>query len=148
MQALYNQEADVVVVGYGTIRKRDLTGSIVSLTPKDLNTANTVSADQMLQGRAAGIQITQSSQAPGGGVSVRIRGSGSVNAGNEPLYVVDGVPIDNRSIATGNGNVNFTGSLPPTNPLNVLNQTILLQLKFLDASATAIYGSRGANGVV
>lgn len=140
---------EVVVVGYGTLRKRDVTGSVLSLTPKDLNTVNAISADQMMQGRTPGVQITQSSQAPGGGVSIRIRGVGSINAGNEPLYVIDGVPIDNRSTGDGNGSSNFRGNLPPVNPLNTLNPADIASIEILkDASATAIYGSRGANGVV
>src|SRR5690606_34762881 len=77
------------------------------------------------------------------------RGVGSINAGNEPLYVIDGVPIDNRSTASGNGSSNFRGSLPPINPLNTLNPSDIASIEILkDASAAAIYGSRGANGVV
>ncbi len=141
--------SDVVVIGYGSVKKSDLTGSVVSLGEDDLNQVNSVSADQMLQGRAAGVQITQSSHAPGGGVSVRIRGTGSITAGQEPLYVVDGFPLNNVSTANGELNSGFDGQLPDNNPLNSINPADIKSIEILkDASAAAIYGSRGANGVV
>ncbi|MFC6101199.1 TonB-dependent receptor [Olivibacter domesticus] len=140
---------EVVVIGYGSLRKSDVTGSVVSLSPKDLNTVNSISADQLLQGRAPGVQITQSSHAPGGGSTIRIRGIGSINAGNEPLYVIDGVPIDNRATANSKGSSSFSGDMPPANPLNIVNAADIASIEILkDASATAIYGSRGANGVI
>ena len=140
---------EVVAIGYGTVKKSDLTGSVVSISSDDLNVSNSSSVDQMLLGRAAGVQITQSSHAPGGGISMRIRGTGSVNAGQEPLYVIDGLPIENISTATGAGSTGYDGNLPPTNPLNSLNPSDIQSVEILkDASATAIYGSRGANGVV
>jgi len=139
---------DVVVVGYGTQRKSDLTGSVVSLRKEDFNKGVTTSVAQLIQGRAPGVQVTQSSGAPGGGVSIRIRGSSSINAGNEPLYVIDGLLIDNSPSITANG-TGFTGSPPPSNPLNALNPSDIESVEILkDASATAIYGSRGANGVI
>jgi len=139
---------DVVVVGYGTQKKSDLTGSVVSLRKEDFNKGITTSVAQLIQGRAAGVQVTQSSGAPGGGVSIRIRGSSSINAGNEPLYVIDGLLIDNSPSITANG-TGFTGSPPPSNPLNALNPSDIESVEILkDASATAIYGSRGANGVI
>ena len=140
---------EVIVVGYGTVKKSDLTGSVVSLRSEDFNQGGTnTSVAQLIQGRAAGVQVTQSSAAPGGGISIRIRGSGSINAGNEPLYVIDGFPIDNTSSVVANGN-GFTGSPPPPNPLNALNPADIESIEILkDASAAAIYGSRGANGVV
>ncbi len=140
---------EVVAIGYGTVKKSDLTGSVVSLNEDDLNQVNPVSIDQLLQGRAAGVQVTQSSHAPGGGVSVRIRGTGSITAGQEPLYVIDGFPINNVSTATGKLNSGFDGSLPQVNPLNSINPADIKSIEILkDASAAAIYGSRGANGVV
>ena len=140
---------EVVAIGYGTVKKSDLTGSVVSLNSEDLNRVNTVSVDQLLQGRAAGVQITQSSHAPGGGVSVRIRGTGSITAGQEPLYVVDGFPVNNVATATGELNSGFDGQLPPNNPLNSINPADIQSIEILkDASAAAIYGSRGSNGVV
>jgi len=139
---------EVVVIGYGTQRKSDLTGSVVSLRKEDFNKAITTSVAQLIQGRAPGVQVTQSSGAPGGGVSIRIRGSSSINAGNEPLYVIDGLLIDNAPSITANG-IGFTGSPPPSNPLNALNPSDIEAVEILkDASATAIYGSRGANGVI
>ncbi|MGE0590674.1 MAG: SusC/RagA family TonB-linked outer membrane protein, partial [Cyclobacteriaceae bacterium] len=152
---------EVVVIGYGTVNKSDLTGSVSSLRSGDLNPGANVSVDQMMQGRAAGVQISQSSSEPGGGLSVRVRGSSSINASNEPLYVIDGFPIDNSSNLSGNG-LNATpedaaagggfslgNNISPRNPLNSLNPSDIESIEILkDASATAIYGSRGANGVI
>ncbi|OOQ59899.1 hypothetical protein BC343_06420 [Mucilaginibacter pedocola] len=139
----------VVVIGYGTQRKSDLTGSVVSLKSADFNKGGTnTSVAQLIQGHAPGVQVTQSSAAPGGGVSIRIRGSGSINAGNEPLYVIDGFPINNAAPVVANG-IGFGGAPPPANPLNAMNPADIESIEILkDASATAIYGSRGANGVV
>ncbi len=150
---------DVVVIGYGTVNKSDLTGSVSSLKPSDLNPGANASIDQMMLGRAAGVQISQASSEPGGGLSVRIRGASSVNASNEPLYVIDGFPIDNSSNLTGNGMSNdpnnpgsgfsLGSNFSPRNPLNSINPSDIESIEILkDASATAIYGSRGANGVV
>lgn len=145
---------EVVVVGYGTVKKSDLTGAVSSLKADQLNPGANVSVDQMMQGRAAGVQITQSSSEPGGGLSIRIRGSASINASNEPLYVIDGFPIDNSSNlsagdATSSSIVNTGTNNSPKNPLNSLNPADIQSIEVLkDASATAIYGARGANGVV
>jgi TonB-linked SusC/RagA family outer membrane protein len=140
---------EVVAIGYGTVKKSDLTGSVASISNDDLTVSNSSSIDQMLNGRASGVQITQSSHAPGGGISMRIRGTGSINAGQEPLFVIDGLPIENISTATGAANTGFDGNLPPSNPLNSINPSDIQSVEILkDASATAIYGSRGANGVV
>tara|TARA_R100000935_G_C2842035_1_gene171914 strand:- start:24943 stop:28350 length:3408 start_codon:yes stop_codon:yes gene_type:complete len=140
---------EIVVVGYGTQKKSDLTGSVASLSQDDLNPGANVSVDQMMLGRAAGVQINQTSSAPGGGLAIRIRGSNSLNASNEPLYVIDGFPIDN-SPNLGSGGVAEVGqNLSPRNPLNALNPADVESIEILkDASATAIYGSRGANGVI
>ena len=138
---------EVVVVGYGSVKKSDVTGAVVSLKSEDLNKGLNTSIDQQLQGRAPGVQITQSSAEPGGGVSIRIRGAGSINAGNEPLYVIDGLPIDNTPAV--NTTAGFNGNPPARNPLNSLNPSDIESIDILkDASATAIYGSRGANGVI
>lgn len=152
---------EVVVVGYGTVKKSDLTGAVSSLKAEDMNPGANASVDQMLQGRAAGVQISQSSSEPGGGLSVRVRGSSSINAGNEPLYVIDGFPIDNSSNLSGNGlgtspedaassgGGNLANNISPRNPLNSINPSDIESIEILkDASATAIYGSRGANGVI
>ncbi len=140
---------EIVVVGYGTQKKSDLTGSVTSLSQDDLNPGANVSVDQQLLGRAAGVQINQASSAPGGGLAIRIRGSSSLNASNEPLYVIDGFPIDNSpNIGTG-GAAQVSENNVPRNPLNALNPADIKSIEILkDASATAIYGSRGANGVI
>lgn len=122
--------SEVVVVGYGTVRKSDMTGSLAQVKSKDLNAFPTTNVLQALSGRAPGVQVTQNTGAPGAAISVRIRGTNSVQGSNEPLYVIDGFPI--------------AGSNP-----NILNNTDIESIEILkDASATAIYGSRGANGVV
>lgn len=140
---------EIVVVGYGTQRKSDLTGSVSSLKSEDLNPGANASVDQMMLGRAAGVQINQSSSAPGGGLSIRIRGASSLNASNEPLYVIDGFPIDNSANLTSGGAAEVSENQSPNNPLNSLNPADIESIEILkDASATAIYGSRGANGVV
>jgi TonB-linked SusC/RagA family outer membrane protein len=140
---------EVVVVGYGTQKKSDLTGSVSSLKSKDFNPGVNASVDQLIQGRAAGVQITQTSSEPGGGISIRIRGASSINAGNEPLYVIDGLPIDNSSLLSGGGDAAVGNNPNPRNPLNALNPNDIESIEILkDASATAIYGSRGANGVI
>ncbi len=137
---------EVVVIGYGTVKKRDITGSISSLGDKDFNPGVVTSVDQLIAGRAAGVQITQSSAEPGGGVTIRIRGSNSINANNEPLYVIDGLPLDN-TIATPQSGI--ISNPTPRNPLNALSPNDIESIEVLkDASATAIYGSRGANGVI
>ena len=140
---------EIVVVGYGTQKKSDLTGSVSSLKSEDLNPGANASVDQMMLGRAAGVQINQSSSAPGGGLSIRIRGASSLNASNEPLYVIDGFPIDNSPNLTSGGAAEVSENQAPNNPLNSLNPADIQSIEILkDASATAIYGSRGANGVV
>ena len=139
---------EVIVVGYGTVRKSDLTGSVTRLGQKDFNQGAITSADQLIAGKAAGVQVVQNSGEPGGGISVNIRGVGSINAGNSPLYVVDGLPLDNSSAVGGSG-ANFTGMRTTRNPLNSINPNDIESIEVLkDASATAIYGARGANGVV
>ncbi len=136
---------EVVVIGYGSVRKKDLTGSVASIKGKALTDVPVSSADQVLQGRVAGVQVTQSSAAPGGGLSIRIRGSNSINAGNEPLYVIDGYPVysDNNITPTG------VGERVGGNALSLINTNDIESIEILkDASAAAIYGARGANGVV
>ncbi|PRD54179.1 SusC/RagA family TonB-linked outer membrane protein [Sphingobacterium gobiense] len=138
----------VVVVGYGTSRVRDLTGSVARVGEDDFNRGVMTSPDQLIQGKAAGVDIVNNSGSPGGGVTFRIRGNSSVRSGNQPLFVIDGVPIDGRSTKPGA----FTASLgdaEASNPLNFINPNDIASIDVLkDASATAIYGSRGANGVV
>ncbi|MEQ9443729.1 MAG: TonB-dependent receptor [Cyclobacteriaceae bacterium] len=136
--------SEVVVVGYGTVKKSDLTGSVASIKGESVKEFPVTSIDQGIQARAPGVQVTQASSAPGGGVSVRIRGSNSINSGSEPLYVIDGFPVypDNSAYSTG-------GDRRPTNIMATLNPNDIESIEILkDASATSIYGSRGSNGVV
>ena len=136
---------DVIVVAYGTVKKSDLTGSVSSVSSEDLNRTAPVSLDQALQGRAAGVQVTQVSGRPGGETSIRIRGSSSINAGNEPLYVVDGMLITSDNSQTNAGGAAGSG----LNGLSSISPSDIERIEILkDASATAMYGSRGANGVV
>jgi TonB-linked SusC/RagA family outer membrane protein len=141
---------EIVIIGYGTVKKSDLTGAVSSIKETDFNKGVSASVDQLLQGTAPGLNIQQSSSEPGGGVNVRIRGNNSINAGTSPLYVIDGLPIDNSSnlpAASGEGGLALNQT--PKNPLNSLNPADIASIEVLkDASATAIYGSRAANGVI
>ncbi|MDX2302811.1 MAG: TonB-dependent receptor [Microscillaceae bacterium] len=146
---------DIVVVGYGTQKKTDITSSIVSISSEDLGNQSVVSIDQALVGKVAGVQVIQNSGSPSGGIQIRVRGIGSISAGNDPLYVVDGVPISRQSsFATGaNIDPSAVGSTSryeqPFNPLNTINVNDIESIEILkDAAAAAIYGSRGAKGVV
>jgi len=143
LEELTEELNEVVVVGYATQKKEDLTGAVSSVADKLLQDRPASSVDQLLQGGVAGVLVTQTSGQPGGGISVRIRGGGSIQGGNEPLYVIDGFPVYNNDLSLGvvSGNT--------TNPLSSLNPSDIASINVLkDASATAIYGSRGANGVV
>ncbi|MEO8712650.1 MAG: TonB-dependent receptor [Parafilimonas sp.] len=140
-----NELSQVVVIGYGTVKKSDLTGSVVSIKSDELKAVPVTSFDQALQGRAAGVQVTQLSGKPGAETSIRIRGTTSINASNEPLYVIDGMLVnsDAGDMSTGITLGPRIGALSAINPNDIESIEILK-----DASATAIYGSRGANGVV
>lgn len=139
---------EVVVIGYGTVKKSDVTGSVVSLKAKDLTPGANVNVEQTLLGRASGVQVYQKSGEPGSAMSVKIRGASSITAGNDPLYVIDGMPVNNLSPVSGSG-AGFVAVPNPRNPLNSLNPSDIESIEILkDASATAIYGSRGSNGVV
>ncbi|MBS7563001.1 SusC/RagA family TonB-linked outer membrane protein [Mucilaginibacter sp. Bleaf8] len=139
--------SDVVVIGYGTQRVKDATGSVASLGPKNFNKGVISSPEQLLQGRVSGVQVTPASGEPGAGVSINIRGASSVRSGNNPLYVVDGVPLDNGG--TSGGLDAGAGTSSARNPLSFLNPADIENISVLkDASAAAIYGSRGANGVI
>ena len=138
--------SEIVVVGYGTQQKKDLTGAIVSIDSKEIEDLNLPSMVHALQGKAPGVQVVQASNAPGGGLSVRIRGGNSILSNNEPLYVIDGLPVTNDNGSPGNGGRSRT--VEP-NALASLNPNDIESIEVLkDASATAIYGARGANGVV
>jgi TonB-linked SusC/RagA family outer membrane protein len=136
---------DVVVVGYGVQKKSDLTSAISSIKSEDLIATSITSFDQGLQGRASGVVVLNTSGQPGGATSIRIRGTSSINGNNEPLYVIDGIPIisDAGSIST------HTLKSPALNPLTSINPNDIESIEILkDASATSIYGARGANGVI
>ena len=139
---------EVVVVGYGTVKREDLTGAIAAVGEKDFQTGIISSPEQLIQGRVAGVQITENSGEPGGGINVRIRGTSSVRSGNNPLYVVDGVPLSGQNTVSGGGGFG-DGESAARNPLAFLNPNDIESISILkDASAAAIYGARGANGVV
>ncbi len=140
---------EVVVTGYGTARRRDLTGAVASVKEKDFNKGVYTSPDQLIQGKVSGVQMINNSGAPGGGSTVKIRGNATVTGSGQPLYVVDGVPLDGRSPRPSVGDLGFGGGNPSSNPLNFLNPSDIASIDILkDASATAIYGSRAAYGVV
>ncbi|MBL7740874.1 MAG: SusC/RagA family TonB-linked outer membrane protein [Chitinophagaceae bacterium] len=128
---------EVVVIGYGTARKRDLTGAVTTISEKDFQKGNITTPEQLIAGRVAGVQITSNGGAPGAGSTIRIRGGASLNASNDPLIVVDGVPVDNGGIS---GSAN---ALALINPNDIESFNVLK-----DASATAIYGARASNGVI
>jgi len=144
---------EVVVIGYGTARKKDLTGAVASVKAKDFNQGTIAAPDQLLQGKVPGLEITNNSGQPGAATTIKIRGNNSIRASNNPLYVVDGVPLDGR---TAKPSLNFGGAAgldfgttPESNPLLYINPNDIAQIDVLkDASAAAIYGSRGANGII
>jgi TonB-linked SusC/RagA family outer membrane protein len=138
---------EVVVIGYGTVRKKDATGAVDQIGAEDFDNVAAPSPAQLLRGKVAGVQVTQSSGEPGSGVSIRVRGNTSIRSGNGPLIVVDGVPLDGGNVSGGGDNL--LGASSARNPLNFINQNDIESMTVLkDASSTAIYGSRGANGVI
>ncbi|MBB3967540.1 SusC/RagA family TonB-linked outer membrane protein [Mucilaginibacter phyllosphaerae] len=135
-----NQLKDVVVVGYGTQNKKDLTTSVASLNAGQINNFPSTGLDKALTGKLAGVQVLQPAGAPGAGIAIAIRGRGSVTSGSDPLYVIDGVPLSDNDV---------NGPGFKVNPLNAINVNDIESIDVLkDASAAAIYGSRGSNGVV
>ncbi len=142
------QLEEVVVVGYGTQKRSDLTGALSSISAEEIKALPATGLDQALQGRAAGVQVTQNSGAPGGGVSIRIRGIGSTLSA-EPLYVIDGIPVVNDNQGSSSNFGELDGGGQNSNALNTINPSDIESIEILkDASATAIYGARAANGVV
>lgn len=129
---------EVVVIGYGAVKKSDLTGSVTVLKPDSKNKGLVVNAQDMLSGKVAGVNVTSNSGEPGVGTQIRIRGGSSLNASNDPLIVIDGVPMDNNKVGNTGSNL-----LSTINPQDIESFNVLK-----DASATAIYGSRGSNGVI
>ncbi len=137
LSAVYSNLNDVVVIGYGSVRKIDLTGAVGSVTEKNFNKGNFTSPDLLIQGKVSGVQVIADNGDPGGALTVKIRGNSALTGTGQPLYVVDGVQLDGRSLQDGN------------NALNFLNTDDIASIDVLkDASATAIYGSRAAYGVV
>jgi TonB-linked SusC/RagA family outer membrane protein len=138
---------EVVAIGYGVVKKSDLTGAVSSLKQEDFNDVATSVEDKMV-GRIAGVRVIKSSSAPGGALTVQIRGAGSITAGNQPLYVIDGIPIETNQGEMGRGSA-FAPTWTPRNPLSSIDPEDIENIDILKgASATAIYGSRAANGVV
>ena len=137
LEAVASNLNEIVVIGYGTARRRDLTGAVTNISSKDFNRGAITTPEQLIVGKVAGVQITTNGGAPGAGSTIRIRGGASLNASNDPLIVIDGVPIDNGNIAGA------------ANPLALVNPNDIESFNILkDASATAIYGSRASNGVI
>ncbi|TAH02386.1 MAG: SusC/RagA family TonB-linked outer membrane protein [Sphingobacteriales bacterium] len=135
---------EVVVIGYGAVKKKDLTGAVTVVTAKDFQNGNIVSPEQLIAGKVAGVQITSNGGAPGSGSTIRIRGGASLNASNDPLIVIDGVPITDGTKKDGKAGLAGAG-----NPLSLINPNEIETFTVLkDASATAIYGSRASNGVI
>ena len=128
---------DVIVIGYGTVKKNDLTGSVTAIKPDEKNHGLIVNAQDMIQGKIAGVNVTNGGGLPGGGASIRIRGGSSLHASNDPLIVIDGLAMDNQGVK------GLANPLSMVNPQDIESFTVLK-----DASATAIYGSRGSNGVI
>ena len=140
---------EVVAVGYGTQRKSDQTGATDRLTSEKMNKSIATSPAEMMQGRISGVNITQNNGEPGAGMTVRIRGTNSIRSGQEPLYVIDGVPLDNADITPNGGTAAGINESGNKNPISFLNPEDIESIDILkDASSTAIYGARGANGVV
>lgn len=147
LEAETEQLSEVVVIGYGTARKKDLTGAVTSIKVDDLSQNVVVSPGSLFQDKVVGMEVTNNSGAPGSAPTIQIRGTSSIRASNNPLYVVDGVPLTGVSISPSMNNA--FGTTPYSDPLLFVNSNDIAQIDVLkDASSTAIYGSRGANGVV
>ncbi len=147
LTATNDQLNEIVVTGYGTARKKDLTGSVVSVQAKNFNQGQIFAPDQLLQSKVAGLEVTNSSGQPGAAATIQIRGTSSIRSNNSPLYVVDGVPLDGGTARPNLGNA--FGSNPNSNPLLFIDPNSIAQIDVLkDASSAAIYGSRGGNGVI
>lgn len=139
---------EMVVTGYGAQRRESITGSVATVSADQANVGVITNPNQMLEGRVAGLQMVTNNGEPGGGAQIRIRGGTSITASNDPLYVVDGIPLQNETTVAGGYALDASAALPRS-PLNTLNPNDIESITVLkDASATAIYGSRGANGVI
>jgi TonB-linked SusC/RagA family outer membrane protein len=143
LSAVSNALSEVVVTGYGSQNRKTITSAITSVKAEDIANIPASSTDQLLQGRASGVQVSSNSGTPGGGVAVRIRGTSSINASSEPLYVIDGIPIQSSNLSQLSIGGGITNPMADINPADIESMEVLK-----DASATAIYGARAANGVV
>ena len=144
---------EIIVVGYGTLSKKRVTGAVASISPETIADIPVISAENAIVGQVAGVQVQETSGEPGSSPNIRVRGSGSISAGNDPLFVVDGIPISKNLTTLGiQGDLERRGGsfqAPPVNPLATINPNDIASIEILkDASAAAIYGSRGGNGVV
>jgi TonB-linked SusC/RagA family outer membrane protein len=145
-----NNLNEVVIIGYGTARKKDLTGSVTTVTSKEFNKGVITSPDQLMQNKVSGLEVVNNSGQPGSATTVKIRGNSSIRGAGNPLYVIDGVLLDGRNARPiVNLGIGGFGATPDANPLIYVDPYTIADITILkDASATAIYGSRGANGVV
>ncbi len=140
---------EIVVTGYGVTKKSDVTGSLASLSEEDFNKGVSSSPERMIQGKVAGVSIVSNNGEPGAGSQIKIRGASTIRSEQLPLYVVDGIPLDLKPTTPDGLSGNSLGGAPSTNPLNFINPNDIEKIDILkDASAAAIYGSRGANGVI
>ena len=140
---------EVVVVGYGTMKKRDLTGAVSQIKNDELMAGGAIDVAHGMQGKIAGVQVSQADGSPGAGVSITVRGANSFTTSSQPLYIVDGVPFGTDPNGTPNNDASGSNNQVQQNPLSMINPNDIEKIEVLkDASATAIYGSRGANGVV
>lgn len=147
LTATNEQLTEVIMIGYASARKKDVTGSVVSVQAKNFNQGVIAAPDQLLQSKVAGLEITNTSGQPGAATTIKIRGNSSIRSSNNPLIVVDGVPLDGGTARPNLGNA--FGSNPNSNPLLFIDPNSIAQIDVLkDASSSAIYGSRGANGVI
>jgi iron complex outermembrane receptor protein len=141
--------SEIVVTGYGTQRREAISGSVATVDADQANVGVVTNANQMIQSRVAGVQMVQNSGEPGAGVQIRVRGGTSISASNDPLYVIDGVPLQNEATTPGAAGIGSINPQLSRNPLNAINPNDIESITVLkDAAATAIYGSRGANGVI
>ena len=139
---------EIVVTGYGVSKKSDLTGAMASLSGDDFNAIAGASPEQMMEGRIPGVEIRSNNGEPGAGANITVRGASTFRSGSQPLYVIDGIPMDMQNTSPDGPSKGGIGSTA-TNPLNFLNPNDIASIDILkDASAAAIYGSRGANGVI
>lgn len=143
------EEVEVVAVGYGTMDRSKLTSSVSSIGSDQIENDVLPSVTQAIQGKAGGVQVTQKSGSPGGGLNIRVRGTTSINASSDPLYVVDGIPVNSTTNFTGGTNFNFGGGTQGINILSSINPSDVQSVEVLkDAASSSIYGARAANGVV